>query len=161
VATGFHKFASFVDSNATLQTTPIMKLMIVDDHTPTREFIREILQPFAGAICECGSGAEALDQCQNFKPDLVTMDLQMQPMNGFEATRQLLLRHPAARVVMVTQSDQTILRLAAARAGADHFIHKDDFAELRGYTEQQMRRHAAARGLQIIPNPSTSKPKTS
>jgi DNA-binding NarL/FixJ family response regulator len=161
VATGFHKFAGFVDSNATLQTTPIMKLMIVDDHTPTREFIREILQPFVTAICECGSAEEALDRCQSFKPDLVTMDLQMQPMNGFEATRQLLLRHPVARVVMVTQSDQTILRLAAARAGADHFIHKDDFAELRGYAEQQMHRHAAARGMQILPLPQNQKPKSS
>jgi DNA-binding NarL/FixJ family response regulator len=138
-----------------------MKLMIVDDHTPTREFIREVLQPFAAAICECGSGEEALAHCQNFKPDLVTMDLQMQPMNGLEATRQLLLRHPAARVVMLTQSDQTLLRLAAARAGADHFIHKDDFAELRGYAEQQMQRHAAARGLQILSVPPAPKPKPS
>jgi CheY-like chemotaxis protein len=134
-----------------------MKLMIVDDHVRTREFIRETIGPFVAEVCECASGEEAIARCAEFKPDLVTMDLQMQPMNGLQATRQLLLRHPAARVVMVTQSDLTTLRLAAAQAGADHFIHKDDLSELRDYAEEQMRRQAAARGLRIIPHAKSSK----
>jgi two-component system chemotaxis response regulator CheY len=124
-----------------------MKLMIVDDHAPTREFIRETIGPFAAEICECANGAEAVARCAEFKPDLVTMDLQMRPLNGLEATRQLLALHPAACVVIVTQTDVTVLRESAARAGAQHFIHKDNFAELRRYAELQMHRRAATRDL--------------
>ena len=128
--------------------------MIVDDHARTRELIRETIGPFAAEICECASGAEAVARCTEFKPDLVTMDLQMQPMNGLETTEQLLARHPAACVVIVTQTDVTALRQSATRAGARHFIHKDDFAELRRFAEHQMHRHAAARGFRIVPHPA-------
>lgn len=133
-----------------------MKLMIVDDHAPTREFIRETIGPFAAEICECATGEDAVARCAEFRPDLVTMDLQMRPMNGLQATRQLLARHPTACVVMVTQSDLATLRLSAARAGARHFIHKDDFAELRHFAEQQMHRHAAARELRVVLHPATA-----
>ena len=131
-----------------------MKLMIVDDHAQTRGLIRETIGPFVAEICECTSGMEAVARCAGFKPDLVTMDLQMQPMDGLQATRLLLALHPAACVVIVTQSDLAMLRLSAAQAGAQHFIQKDDFAELRRHAEQQMHRHAAARGLRIVTRPS-------
>lgn len=133
-----------------------MKLMIVDDHARTRELIREIIGPLAAEVCECTSGEEAIARCDRFQPDLVTMDLEMQPMNGFQTTRQLIARHPAACVVVVTHSDLATLRLAAAQAGARHFLSKDNFAELRDYAEQQSQRHAAARGFKILSHPPTN-----
>ena len=136
-----------------------MKVMIVDDHARTREFIREILAPIAMEICECASGEEAVARCGEFQPDLVTMDLQMQPMNGLDATRELLVRQPAACVVMVTQSDLATLRYSAARAGARHFIQKDNFAELRRYAELQAQRHAASLGSVDPETPNSHHPR--
>jgi CheY-like chemotaxis protein len=114
-----------------------MKLMIVDDHAETRELIREAIGHFADEVLECANGAEATAQCADFCPDLVTMDLHMPMTDGLEATRQLLAEHPAARVIVITQSNSASSRAAAARAGACHFFAKDNLAGLLQYLERQ------------------------
>jgi DNA-binding NarL/FixJ family response regulator len=105
--------------------------MIVDDHAETRAMIRQVVGNLATEICECSGGVEAVRQCSNFRPDFVTVDLNMQPMTGFETTRQLMARHPSATVVVVTSFDHAGLRNLATRSGAKHFILKEDLAALR------------------------------
>ncbi len=132
-----------------------MKVMIVDDHALTREFIREVLNSFATQICECASGAEALACCAEFEPDLVTMDFHMEPMNGLETTRRLLARHPAACVVMVTQTEAPTLPASAELAGVYRLIQKDNILELRTVAKEQ-RHQRAARSQRNPPPPATS-----
>jgi CheY-like chemotaxis protein len=108
-----------------------MKLMIVDDHAATRGLIREAIGSAACAILECANGREAVQQCDEFRPDVITMDLQMGPVNGLEATRRILARHPGTHIIVVTQSSFSVLRGAAFESGARHFVTKDDLSELR------------------------------
>jgi DNA-binding NarL/FixJ family response regulator len=113
-----------------------MKLMIVDDHADTRELIREMIGHYAEEILECSNGAEAAAQCVQFRPDIVTMDLNMPLTGGLEATRRVLAEHPAARVIVITQFDSPEFRLAAARAGACHFYAKSNLVGLLRHLEQ-------------------------
>lgn len=113
-----------------------MKLMIVDDHAETRELIRELIGPFADEIVECANGAEAATQCAKFRPDLVTMDLNMPMTGGLEATRRVLAENPKARVIVITQFDSLEFRLAASRAGACHFYSKNNLAGLYQHLER-------------------------
>ena len=115
-----------------------MKLMIVDDHAETRRLIRETVGHFATEIRECKNGEEAVRQCGEFEPDFVTMDLQMQPMDGLEATRRIVDARSKARIIVLTQLNLAPLRTAALRAGAICFILKDDLLELRRFFEQLM-----------------------
>ena len=82
-----------------------IKLMIVDDHAETRALIRELIGHYVDEIRECTNGEEAATQCAEFRPDLVTMDLNMPLTGGLEATRRILEHHPEARVIVITQSD--------------------------------------------------------
>lgn len=113
-----------------------MKLMIVDDHAETRELIRELVGPYADEILECCNGAEAAKQCARFRPDLVTMDLNMPMTGGLEATRRVLAEHPAARVIVITEFDSAEFRLAASRAGACHFYSKNNLLGMLRHLEQ-------------------------
>jgi len=110
-----------------------MKLLIVDDHAPARELIRELLEPLATEIRECADGAEAVKVYDEFRPDFVTMDLQMPVLHGFEATQRILASHPRARIIAVSQTVALEIRERARHAGACHFVPKDDLTQLRGY----------------------------
>lgn len=113
-----------------------MKLMIVDDNSDSRQLIRELIGGFAEEIVECSNGIEAAAQCARFRPDLVTMDLNMPLTGGLEATRRVLAAHPAARVIVVTQHDGPEFRLAASRAGACHFYSKSNLVGLLRHLQE-------------------------
>jgi DNA-binding NarL/FixJ family response regulator len=116
-----------------------IKLMIVDDHAETRALIRELIGHYVDEIRECANGEEAATQCAEFRPDLVTMDLNMPLTGGLEATRRILEHHPEARVIVITQTDTAENRKAAIHAGACHFFSKNNLIALLAYVRQQMR----------------------
>lgn len=114
-----------------------MKLMIVDDNTEVRALIRVLIGGFATEIVECANGVGAAYQCAAFRPDLVTMDLNLPLLSGIEATRRILAAHPAARVIVISQFDGAEYRLAASHAGACRFFSKSNLTELPRFVEQQ------------------------
>jgi DNA-binding NarL/FixJ family response regulator len=129
-----------------MQTTRL-KLMIVDDHAQTRALIRELIGHYVDEILECSDGEEAATQCAAFRPDLVTMDLNMPMTGGLEATRRILEHHPEARVIVITQTDTAENRKAAVRAGACHFFSKTNLISLLSYVRQQTRILTASKVL--------------
>jgi len=129
-----------------MRQTPL-KLMIVDDHAETRALIRELIGNYVDEILECANGEEAATQCTKFRPDIVTMDLNMPLTGGLEATRRILEHHPEARVIVITQSDTTENRRAAVTAGACHFFSKNNLIALLGYVRQQTRILTASKAL--------------
>jgi DNA-binding NarL/FixJ family response regulator len=111
-----------------------MRLMIVDDHAGMRAMIRHFTGSPGDVICECSNGADAVAQAREFGPDLVTMDLRMPGIGGFEATRALVAALPSATVVVVSSFDTPELRRAAASSGAKGFIAKDNLHSLKGFS---------------------------
>ncbi len=115
-----------------------MRLMIVDDHPGTREMIRKFLTTPGVTFCECASGNEALGRAREFKPDWVTMDINMPGLNGFQSTKALLLEHPSAHIVIVSSFNDPHFRQFAHEAGAVCFILKDNILALRMMLAQEM-----------------------
>jgi two-component system, chemotaxis family, chemotaxis protein CheY len=109
----------------------IDKLLIVDDHAPTRQWLRMSLSDIAHEICESMDGSEAVEKYAEIQPDWVLMDLEMKPMNGLIATRLIRERFPGARILMVTSHDAATLREAAMAAGAIYFLSKEDLLQVR------------------------------
>ncbi len=107
-----------------------MKLLIVDDNAAVRRLIAGILQPFAGEIRECADGADALAAYQAQRPDLVLMDIRMPRVDGIQATKQIRAAHPDARIIVVTDYDDSRLREAAMDAGACAYALKDNLPDL-------------------------------
>ncbi len=92
------------------------KLLIVDDSKVSRMRIRAFFSAQCPAwdIQEAGTGDEAIALASTFRPDYVTMDVNMPGMSGFEAADLLLMYNPAVRVVMLTANIQESSRKLAA-----------------------------------------------
>lgn len=68
-------------------------ILIVDDDTYYRKIIRSLLTSFGvKRIYEAGDGAQALEVMQQFRPDVVIVDLEMPMLNGTEMIK--LVRNP-------------------------------------------------------------------
>lgn len=104
-----------------------IRVLLVDDQRLMREGLRLLLELEPGVVVvgEAGDGQEALAQYEALQPDVVLMDVRMPVMDGVEATRRLLARWPAARVVILTTFDDDEYVLDALRAGALGYLLKD------------------------------------
>ena len=107
-----------------------MKLLIVDDHAGMRRTVRDLVATADDDVREAGDGAEAERAFEAQRPDCVIMDVQMSPVGGIAATRQILGRHPGARIIILTQFDDQDLRDSARAAGAYGFVTKDNLDAL-------------------------------
>jgi len=77
-------------------------------------------------LLEARSMDEALRFAGQAALDLALIDLELPGPNGIEATRALLKRYPACRVVVMSVHDSSSLRIAALAAGAEAFVSKRD-----------------------------------
>lgn len=71
-------------------------ILIVDDSTLVRGFIRSYIEP-DGAWRLCGqaeNGEVAVEKVKELHPDVVILDFQMPVMKGLEAARQIALLPP-------------------------------------------------------------------
>ena len=109
-----------------------MKVLIVEDNFQMRELIKCFLRGVADDTAECSDGALALAAYAEHRPDWVLMDLVMAAVDGLAATKQIRARYPEARIVIVTNHDDSDLRAAANAAGACGYVVKRDLSALRG-----------------------------
>ena len=103
-----------------------MRVLLADDQTLVRGGFRLILdaEPDIDVVAEAGDGDEAVARAVETKPDLVLMDIRMPKLDGIEATRQLLARLDATRVLILTTFDLDEYVVDAFRAGASGFLLK-------------------------------------
>lgn len=114
--------------------TPI-KVMVVDDHPIVRDGLKNMFLVFDDLelIGEAESGEEALGFCQQHTPDVILMDILMPGMNGIQATRAVLEKHPQIKIIVLTSYPQDDLVQEALEAGAIGYMLKnaqiDDLAD--------------------------------
>ena len=102
------------------------RVLVVDDHPLFRAGLAAILEAAEDltVVAEATNGAEAVELAGETRPDLVVMDLHMPEVGGVEATRRILLDHPAARILILTMLDDDAALAAALEAGARGFLVK-------------------------------------
>ena len=78
------------------------RILIVDDSATSREYLRHIIDQADGleAAGTAKNGIEAIRLVQTLKPDLVTMDVQMPGMNGYDTARQIMEIFPVPIVIV-------------------------------------------------------------
>jgi len=101
--------------------------MMVDDHPLLRKGLRQLLEfeDELEIVAEASSGAEAIKLAEESDPDLITLDLNMQGMDGLETLRALRSIGISARILMLTVSDNDEDVVEAIRSGADGYLLKD------------------------------------
>ena len=107
-------------------TTEPVRVVLADDHRMLRDGLRRTLEEHGlSVVGEANDGREAVALVLDVRPDVTVMDVTMPNMDGVEATRQIRLQQPGARIVMLTMhSDQDIVT-NAIRAGASGYLTKD------------------------------------
>jgi len=105
----------------------IIRVLIVDDHTIVRKGIRALLAEIADleVVGEAADGQEAIVQADRLRPDVILMDLAMPRMDGIEATRQIKLRQPESRVLVMTSFATDEKVLPAIKSGALGYLLKE------------------------------------
>lgn len=107
-----------------------MKIMIVDDNKIIHELIRDELMADVHDFADCSDGAEAVALYRLYHPDWVLMDIMMKEMDGLKATEAILSEDRRARIILITQHNEPILRAKAMRIGATAFVLKENLAEI-------------------------------
>ncbi|MFV0478267.1 MAG: two-component system response regulator NarL [Parahaliea sp.] len=103
------------------------KILMVDDHPLLRKGLKQLLEleNDLEVVGEASSGQEAIDLAVELDPDLITLDLNMQGMDGLETLRILRDKGIDARIIMLTVSDNDEDVVEAIRGGADGYLLKD------------------------------------
>jgi two-component system, chemotaxis family, protein-glutamate methylesterase/glutaminase len=118
----------------------MIRVLIVEDSGVARELIRHILcaDPDIRIIGTAGDGEEALEFVAKDKPDVITMDIIMPKMDGFEATRRIMETQPVP-IVMVTATlvqEEVDRTWQAVEAGAVAVLEKPRYP----YTDEESAR---------------------
>lgn len=89
----------------------MISVLIVDDMLTIRMSLRFILEsdPELTVMGEAGSGEEAVAFCRKSRPDIVTMDINMPGMGGYEAIRQIMSEAPCPIVVITGIESQYLM----------------------------------------------------
>lgn len=101
------------------------RLLIVDDSRVSRMIIKSKVASLGvdWELQEAVSGDAALEQAPHWRPDFVTMDVNMPGLNGFDAAQRLLALLPQVCVVLLTANVQESSRERADLLGI-HFVPK-------------------------------------
>jgi len=98
------------------------RLLIADDHTLVLEGLKRILETDFELVGMAENGRELLRKTQEFKQDVVLVDISMPMLNGIDATKQLLKTSPQTKVIFVTMHADADYVSEAFRAGASGYL---------------------------------------
>ena len=152
----------------------MIRVLVVEDSATVREFLLDILRsdPEIAVVGTAETGEEALEAVERTRPDVITMDVHMPKMNGFDATRRIMESHPTP-IVIVSAVDMADAAKAfwAIEAGAlavlqrpygmGHPAHDKTVAELVQTVKvmsevKVIRRWPRLRPVEVQPNVSPS-----
>jgi two-component system invasion response regulator UvrY len=104
-----------------------IKIFLVDDHTLLREAWKMALvsHPEFSIIGEAGSGEEAVEMVQKLRPDVITMDINLQGINGIEATKRIRQISPTSKILGVSLHTQPTYARKMMHAGASGYVTKN------------------------------------
>jgi two-component system, NtrC family, response regulator AtoC len=100
------------------------RVLVIDDDPGVREYLEALVSRQGYEAYAVQSGEEALRTLDRTRPDLVTLDILLEGMDGLETLRQLKKRMPDVPVVMLSGHGQARTIVEAMRLGASDFLRK-------------------------------------
>jgi len=103
-----------------------VRILVVDDHTLFRRGLIALLsrEPQFQNVGDAADAGEALRRAQELQPDLILLDNHLPGVNGVDALPALREAAPAARIIMLTVSEDEQDLAAALKAGASGYLLK-------------------------------------
>jgi DNA-binding NarL/FixJ family response regulator len=111
-------------------SSAVAPILVVDDYEPFRRFVRATLRararPELRVIGEASDGLPAVQKAEELQPDLIPLDVGMPTLNGIEAARRISQLVPAAKILFVSQEEDTDVVAEALNNGAKGYVLKQD-----------------------------------
>ncbi len=111
---------------AAANATPMLKLVLVDDHPVLRAGLKAMLsaERDLSVIAEADNGRTAVELALDLHPDLVLMDVSLPALNGTEATRAIKRAKPTLAVLALSVHEEVSFARMLLDAGADGYALK-------------------------------------
>jgi len=108
-----------------------VRILLVEDHGLVRRAFRNVLEQEHDleVVGEATTAEEALESVGSLRPDVILLDLGLPGMSGLEATRRLRAQACAARILVLSASEDINDVTASLSAGAHGYMHKRIHAE--------------------------------
>jgi len=111
---------------------PRYRILVVDDVWTNRQLLVRLLKPLGFELQEAENGAEAVARWQEWRPDLIWMDIGMPVMDGYEATKRIKAQVSSGQletptfpvIIALTASILEEERATVLAAGCDDFMRK-------------------------------------
>lgn len=105
-----------------------MKIILVDDNLHFVEDLKFFIENKLShkVIAMASSGEESLAIENLCDADIILMDLSMEPMNGFDATKNLLLNFPQLKIIAITMNTDNMSFPKLIGTGFKGFIYKTE-----------------------------------
>lgn len=103
-----------------------MNVFIVEDSDVVRQHMQSMLSAIPGvkvvgfAVDELG----AIERINKLLPDVVTLDISLQPGSGIRVLENIKKEHPAMKVIVLTNYTDEFYASKCKQAGADYFFDK-------------------------------------
>jgi two-component system invasion response regulator UvrY len=104
-----------------------ISIMLIDDHTLIRESWRFLLltKENMEIVAECGDGRMAGELAKNKRPDVVLLDINMQPLDGFEVLKVIRKVSPLSKIIGLSMRSEPANVKKFLRLGAKGYVTKN------------------------------------
>jgi two-component system KDP operon response regulator KdpE len=100
-----------------------LRVLVVDDESSIRRYLRAALGAQGLTVYECASGEEAINAVLTHRPDLIILDMGLPDIDGIQVTRRLREWSQTPIIILsVREAEQD--KIAALDAGADDYLTK-------------------------------------
>jgi len=109
-------------------TTPIRRIIIVDDHDAMRRGVRQLLEakPYYEVVGEAADGRSGLEVARATRPDIAILDYSIPELNGLDLAHALKREFPKIEILLYTMHDREEIIIEVLRAGVRGFVLKSD-----------------------------------
>ena len=126
-----------------------MRILVVDDNRDAADSLAMLLQLMGNEVRTVNDGLKALECADEFKPQVILLDIGLPQMNGWETARTLRARYGSEGLVLIALTGwaQEADRRRSREAGFDyHFVKPVDLAVLQRLIERHVARSASSTG---------------
>lgn len=106
-------------------------ILLVDDHRLIRDSWSHILnkEPRLQVVGAASNGDEAIEMAKSKRPRIILMDINMTPVNGFDATKAIRKQSPGSRIIGVSMHAIPVYAKKMFQAGAMGYVTKNSSRE--------------------------------
>lgn len=109
-----------------------MRIIVVDDDFLVTASLKTIIESDPNILVEGigNNGIQAIDLFEELQPDILLIDIRMDQMNGIDAAKIILERHPEAKILFLTTFSDDAYIIQALKIGAKGYLLKQNFESI-------------------------------